>query len=141
MTNLIGINSGIPPIQSMPNSNPSHVSNMNGNGINIPGLGNKNITNLNSGLNNKNGNNQTIPNVMFYQNLNNNFIPYNGGNNIPINPMIYNGNNINNYQNIYQQYEYQNYFGNFYPNNPNIKLLANNGSTSEKNIRYNINQN
>ena len=78
---------------------------------------------------------------MFYQNMNNNFIGYNNGNNIPINPMIYNNGNINNYSNMYQQqYEYPNYFGNFYPNNQNVKQTTN-GSTSSKDIRFNVNQN
>ncbi len=112
----------------------------------IPGLGNKNISNVNtnsSNKNNNNTNNQNMQNMIFYQNLNNNFIGYNGANNIPINPMIYNNSNMNNYSNLYGQYDY-NYFGGFYPNNgngQNSKQNINNGSTSNKEMRFNGNQN
>lgn len=67
---------------------------------------------------------------------------YNGGSNIPINPLIYNNSNINNYSSIYPSYEYNNYFGGFYPGNGGSSTTkANtNGSSSSKDIRFNMNQ-
>lgn len=107
----------------------------------IPGLGNQKISNS-SNKNNTNGNNPNMQNMMFYQNLNNNFIGYNGASNIPINPMIYNNSNINNYSNVYQPYDY-NYFGGFYPNSGNSQNPKpnGNGASSSKDIRFNVNQN
>ena len=57
---FLGINNymgGIPQIQNLPNSNSTHIPNLSANNNHIPGLGNKNISNLNSNSNNKNGNN------------------------------------------------------------------------------------
>jgi hypothetical protein len=137
----MGINSQIPPIQNIPPSNSPHMANISNGTQHIPGLGNQKISNS-SNKNGNNGNNPNMQNMMFYQNLNNNFIGYNGANNIPINPMIYNNSNINNYSNVYQPYDY-NYFGGFYPNSGNSQNSKPNGnsSNSSKDMRFNGNQN
>jgi len=141
LNNYIGLNNQISAIQNIPPSSSPHLSNLNNAPQHIPGLGNKNISNST----NKNGNNtnsQNMQNMMFYQNINGNFMGYNGTNNLPINPMIYNNSNMNNYSHVYPPYDY-NYFNGFYPNNGNGQnsKQTNNGSTSSKDMRFNVNQN
>lgn len=142
MNNFIGINPQIPTIQTISAANSSSlIPTINPNGSHISGIGSKSMSSLNNSSSNKTSNNSNFQhNMMFYQNVNNNFIGYNTSSSIPINPLIYNNSNMNNYSNLCQQYDF-NYFG-YYPNNgnnSNTQLNVNN-SNSSKDLRLNMNQ-